>query len=68
MPVIIGKNLATALDYFRSSLVDKVWIDTIYINQEDIDKRNAQVFRIRDIFSQSLAVTVWLGEDEMSVS
>jgi Heterokaryon incompatibility protein (HET)/SET domain len=65
MPVTVGKNLAAALDRLRSSLVDKVWIDAICINQDDIDERHAQVLRIKDIFSQSLAVTVWLGEDEM---
>jgi hypothetical protein len=31
-----------------------------------IDERNAQVVRIREIYSQSLALTIWLGEDEMS--
>ncbi|KAL5407035.1 hypothetical protein PMIN04_011845 [Paraphaeosphaeria minitans] len=66
MPVTVGENLAVALDCLRSSLVDKVWIDAICINQDDIDERNAQILRIRDIFSQSLAVTIWLGEDEMS--
>jgi hypothetical protein len=65
MPVTIGENLAAALDCLRSSLVDKVRIDAVCINQNDIDERNAQVLRIRDIFSQSLAVTIWLGEDEM---
>ncbi|KAN0095824.1 Heterokaryon incompatibility protein (HET) domain containing protein [Hyaloscypha variabilis] len=65
MPVTVGENLAAALDCLRSSLVDKVRIDAVCINQNDIDERNAQVLRIRDIFSQSLAVTIWLGEDEM---
>ena len=66
IPVTVRKNLAAALDCLRSSLVDKVWIDAVCINQDDADERNSQVMRIRDIFSQSLAVTVWLGEDEMS--
>ncbi|KAI0914716.1 heterokaryon incompatibility protein-domain-containing protein [Ustulina deusta] len=66
IPVTVGQNLAAALKCLRSSLVDKVWVDAICINQDDADERNAQVTRIRDIFSQSLAVTVWLGEDEMS--
>ncbi|KAI8623900.1 heterokaryon incompatibility protein-domain-containing protein [Xylariaceae sp. FL1651] len=66
MPITVGENLAAALDCLRSSLVDKVWIDAVCINQDDIDERNAQVLRIRDIFSQSLAVTIWLGEDEMN--
>lgn len=55
-----------ALDCLRSSLVDKVWIDAVCINQDDVDERNAQVMRIKDNFSQSLVVTVWLGENEMS--
>jgi len=40
--------------------------DVLCINQDDVDERNAQVMRIRDIFSQSVAVTIWLREDEMS--
>ncbi|KAI0438720.1 heterokaryon incompatibility protein-domain-containing protein [Xylaria telfairii] len=66
IPFTVGQNLVAALKCLRSSLVDKVWVDAICINQDDADERNAHVMRIRDIFSQSLAVTVWLGEDEMS--
>ena len=66
MPVTVGKHLAAALDCLRSSLVDKVWIDAVCINQDDVDERNARVMRIKDNFSESLVVTVWLGEDEMS--
>jgi hypothetical protein len=32
MPVTVGENLAAALDCLWSSLVDKVWIDVVYIN------------------------------------
>ncbi|KAI0115498.1 heterokaryon incompatibility protein-domain-containing protein [Nemania sp. FL0031] len=66
IPVTVGQNLASALEYLRSSHVDKVWVDAVCINQDDAEERSAHVTRIRDIFSQSLAVTVWLGEDEMS--
>ncbi|KAI1144792.1 heterokaryon incompatibility protein-domain-containing protein [Nemania diffusa] len=66
MPVTVGKNLAAALKCLRSSFMDKIWVDAVCINQNDADERNAHVMRIRDIFNQSLAVTVWLGEDEMS--
>ncbi|KAH7308857.1 heterokaryon incompatibility, partial [Rhexocercosporidium sp. MPI-PUGE-AT-0058] len=58
MPITVGEKVAAALDCLRSSLVDKVWIDAVYTNQDDIDERNAQVLRIRDIFSQSQAVTI----------
>jgi hypothetical protein len=66
MPVTVGKNLAAALDCLRSNPMCKIWIDAVCINQDDVDERNAQVMRIRQIFSQSMAVTIWLGEDEMS--
>jgi hypothetical protein len=36
------------------------------IDQDDVGKRNAQVMRIREIYSQSLAVTARLGEDKMT--
>jgi hypothetical protein len=65
MPVTVRKNLAAALDCLRSSYVNKVWIDAVCINQDNINKRNTQVLRIRDIFSQSLTVTIWLGEDKI---
>jgi hypothetical protein len=51
MPVTVGENLTIALDYFRFSLVDKIWINAVCINQDDINERNTQVLRIRDIFS-----------------
>jgi hypothetical protein len=43
-----------------------VKVNPVCINQDDIDERNTQVIRIREIYSQSPAVTIWLGEDEMS--
>lgn len=58
MLITVKKYLAATLDYLRSSLVDKVWVDAVCINQDDIDERNAQVLRIRDIFSQSLVMTI----------
>jgi hypothetical protein len=58
MPITVRKNLAAALGCLRSSLVDRVWINAVCINQDNIDKHNTQVLIIRDIFSQSLAVTI----------
>jgi len=66
MPVTVGKNLAAALNCLRSNPLCKIWVDAICINQDDVDERNVQVMRIRDIYSQSLATTIWLGDDEMS--
>jgi Heterokaryon incompatibility protein (HET) len=38
------------------------WIDAICINQNDIEERNAQVKRMRDIYTQLSYVLVWLGK------
>ncbi|KID94864.1 heterokaryon incompatibility protein, partial [Metarhizium majus ARSEF 297] len=66
MPVVVGTNLAAAIDCLRSRPLCKIWVDAVCINQDDVNERNAHVMRIREIFGQSFAVTVWLGEDEMS--
>lgn len=58
--------MAAALDRLWSTPVYKIWVDAICINQDDVGERNTQVMRIRDIFSQSSVVTIWLGEDEIS--
>ncbi len=66
MPVTIRENLAITLDYLQSFLIDKVQINAVYINQDNINKCNTQVLRIRDIFSQLLLVIIQLREDEIS--
>jgi hypothetical protein len=58
VPVTVRRNLAAALDRLRSTHVYKIWVDAICINQDDVNERNSQVMRIRDFFSQSLAVTI----------
>ena len=65
IPITVGKNLAAALDCLQSNRMCKIWVDAVCINQDDVDERNAQVIRIREIYSQSLTVTIWLG-GEMS--
>jgi hypothetical protein len=57
-PVTVGKNLAAALGSLRSNPMCKIWVDAICINQDDVNERNAQVMWIREIYSQSLAVTI----------
>jgi hypothetical protein len=66
MPVTVGKNLASALDSLRSNPICKIWVNAVCINQDNVDERNAQVMRIRGTYSQLYAITIWLGEDEMS--
>jgi hypothetical protein len=38
-----------------------LWVDAISINQDDIEERNHQILRMKDIFSSASRVVVWLG-------
>jgi hypothetical protein len=38
-----------------------VWIDSICINQEDLQERNSQVRMMGEIYSNAAAVILWLG-------
>ena len=40
-----------------------VWTDAICINQKDIQERNSQVRRMKDIFERSSLVWAWLGPE-----
>ena len=41
-----------------------LWIDTICINQKDVEERGAQVAIMRSIYSGAFQVVVYLGESE----
>ena len=38
------------------------WIDALCINQNDIDERNEQVKRMRDMYKQAFITLIWLGQ------
>ncbi|KAI9694310.1 MAG: hypothetical protein M1820_009034 [Bogoriella megaspora] len=60
----VRENLDTALRYLR--LTDQprtLWIDAICINQKDLNERNQQVIRMREIYSLANEVIVWLGTE-----
>jgi len=63
----VTANLESALRYLRPG--DKegyslfLWIDALCINQENLQERNQQVQRMRDIYRDAKNVTVWLGEE-----
>jgi hypothetical protein len=42
-------------------------IDTLCINQEDIDERNSQVQMMASIFSSAKMVLSWLGDGSPSI-
>lgn len=43
---------------------DKIWIDAISINQDNLAERSAQVRLMAEIYKAARAVLVWLGNDD----
>jgi hypothetical protein len=65
-PFSIGINLEGALLNLRDDAIENpgertLWIDAISINQRDILERNAQVQKMKAIFSSATKVVIWLG-------
>lgn len=59
----VTPNLYRALKQIRHpSEFQTFWIDAICVNQEDIDERNQQVAQMKDIYSQSQKLLIWLGD------
>jgi len=54
-------NLELALRNLETS--KHYWIDAICINQVDLEERNHQIQRMRDIYKSAQTVIVWLGRD-----
>ncbi|KAJ3545639.1 hypothetical protein NM208_g2414 [Fusarium decemcellulare] len=58
----IAFNLETALRHLRSEADARaLWVDAICINQADIEERNEQISIMRDVYSYSKRVLIWLG-------
>ncbi|RYN22526.1 hypothetical protein AA0112_g9756 [Alternaria arborescens] len=63
----VGPNLESALRSLREipevQNGKRVWIDSLCINQKDIEEKSYEVKRMRDIYSHADRVVSWLGED-----
>ncbi|MCJ1418270.1 hypothetical protein MMC32_004617 [Xylographa parallela] len=60
----ITHNLATALPYLRHEHEDRVlWVDAIYINQDDLAEKSSQVQRMADIYGHAELVVAWSGPE-----
>ncbi|KAI3324409.1 HET-domain-containing protein [Xylariaceae sp. AK1471] len=58
----VGRNLAEALRYLRSSHHPRtLWIDALCINQENIEERGQQVTRMGQIYTLASKVVAWIG-------
>ena len=56
-----SENVHSFLNFRRSWMEDVyVWVDAVCINQHDVKEKNSQVKRMKDIYSRSSRVLIWL--------
>jgi hypothetical protein len=59
----ITTNLEAALRHVRHPEgILSLWADAVCVNQLDIQERNVQVARMRDIYEQANRTVIWLGD------
>jgi hypothetical protein len=62
---MVTENLVAALLRFRYLTNQRVlWIDSICINQNAIEKRNHQVKLMGNVYQRADRVLIWLGEED----
>jgi hypothetical protein len=59
----ISKQLEKVATDDSTSRKRLLWIDALCINQQDNDERNHQIQLMRTVYSQSIKLVVWLGEE-----
>jgi hypothetical protein len=63
----VTENLFSALQHLRNEHTERtLWIDAICINQKDLEERQSQVVLMKDIYTKSERVVIWLGPDPAS--
>lgn len=67
--VSVPRNAAEALRWLRpaDSSIRILWIDSICIDQSNLDERGLQVAMMADIYSNAISNLIWLGEDDGTV-
>ena len=64
----VSQNLEEALRALRDLRETRLgmcyWVDSLCIDQENLEERNEQVKRMREIYSRARAIIVWLGQEE----
>ncbi|CAJ2506514.1 Uu.00g006440.m01.CDS01 [Anthostomella pinea] len=59
----ITTSLFTGLNYLRlEDRPRRLWVDSLCINQTDLDERSHEVQRMRDIYEKAKEVIIWLGD------
>jgi Heterokaryon incompatibility protein (HET) len=64
-PFSLSTSFATALKNLRLPDHPRLfWIDTLSINQSDVEERNEQVQLMREAYASASPVLIWLGESD----
>ena len=62
-PLLVTLNAALVLRYLREPKQPRwVWIDSICINQNDMQEKTGQVRMMREIYSKAAEVLLWIRE------
>ena len=68
-PHKVTKNLFEALQALRPpNVTRRIWVDSVCINQGDIDDRTNQVKRMTQIYRDASGVFIWLGPSTTTTS
>jgi hypothetical protein len=67
---VVTKNLFAALSALGRTLVngEHLWVDTICINQRDVEERNRQVALMGRIYAEADGIYSWLGTSTWELS
>jgi hypothetical protein len=64
----VPRNLEEALRALRDLKETRLgmcyWVDSLCIDQDNVEERNEQVKRMKEIYRRARAVIVWLGQEE----
>jgi hypothetical protein len=64
--VEVTLNLEAALRRVRNTENSELlWVDALCINQRDVEEKNLQVMRMKDIYTMCGRVLIWLGDTMM---
>jgi hypothetical protein len=62
----VMENLYDALCEMRRRGIDNVWTDFLCINQDDLEEKNKQLLKMKDIYNKADRVVAWLGAGDSS--
>lgn len=62
--LLVPRNLGRALRRLRYQDTERLWMDSVCIDQQRVEEKNVQVAMMGRIFATARQVVVWLGEED----